>query len=245
MDMKDMTDDERDLAAELGKLGRIHAKAASSLPSAGLDENILARSREALGTAARPRRWWIPASVAATALIALSLVTRIQHEAVTGLPEAGVVTAPQPAAVTTDNSGEIAPAVAEPPPAPAATAPQAEQAEHAPGIAADGAMDKRSMPPRQAMPRMSSGPATPAAGDPTGAASLAAEEDAAAVLQESTAAVSPARKAERAASPLTPEAWLEMIEALEADGRTEEATRERALLEQAYPGWLSGRAGPH
>jgi hypothetical protein len=242
MDMNNMTDDERDLAAELGKLGRIHAKAASSLPPPGLDEHILARSREALGTAARPRRWWIPASVAATALIAFSLVTRIQHEAATGLPEAGVVTAPQPAAVTANNSGEISPAVAEPPPAPAATA---RPAERGPGIAADRAMDKRTMPPRQAMPRMSSGPATPAAGGPPGAASLAAEEDAAAVSQESAAAVSPARKAERAATPPTPEAWLEMIEALEADGRTEEATRERALLEQAYPGWLSGRTGPH
>jgi len=36
----------------------------------------------------------------------------------------------------------------------------------------------------------------------------------------------------------SPEAWLARIEALERAGREDEAARERAALEAAYPGWL-------
>jgi len=39
----------------------------------------------------------------------------------------------------------------------------------------------------------------------------------------------------------SPEAWLARIEALEQAGREDEAARERAALEAAYPGWLDRR----
>jgi hypothetical protein len=231
--MKDKTDDERDLTAELDELRRIHAKAASSSPPPGLDQAILARSRQAVRTAASPRRWWIPASVAATALIAFSLVTQIQHEAADGPPETNVVTAPPPAVVSAERSREQAPPVvaAEPSPAPAAAAP----ATAPPAVQADAATSKRTMPPRQAMPRR--------APVPTGGDEL--QTGAAVALQESAIAAPAAEKAGRLATPRTPEAWLERIEALEAEGRTEEAARERILLEEAYPGWLADRARPH
>jgi len=244
--MKDMTDDERELAAELDKLSRIHARAASSSPPPALDEAILARAREALRAAAPPRRWWIPASVAATALIAFSLVTQIQHDAADSLPETNVMTTSPPAVMSTEQGAEPVPAVvsadrageqaapaivAEPPPGPTAAPP----ANEPPAVQADAATGKRTMPPRQAMPRRASGPAE--ADDVPAAA--------AGVLQESAIAAPATEKAGQVATSLTPEAWLEKIEALETEGRTEEAARERVLLEQTYPGWLADRARPH
>jgi hypothetical protein len=247
MAMKDTTDDERNLTDELGRLRRIHARATGPLPPAALDKDILARSREAVRAPARSRRWWIPASVAATALIAFSLVTRIQHEAANGLPETRVVAAPQPAATAARDTAEaVSPVAIGPLPT---TVPAAAGAEPAPAPAADRPAEKRTVPPREAMPRMASGPATALAGDQAAAAPVAAQpaaqEQPAMVLNEDKVVAPPAPKAGRMAPRLTPEAWLARIEALEAAGQMEDAARERALLEQAYPGWLAGREGPH
>lgn len=246
-----MADDEHELTAELGRLRRIHASAAGGSPPASVDATILGRSRDAVRASSRSRRWWIPASVAATALIAVSLVTRIQHEAAIGLPENSVVTARKPSAeaasaapgpsLMQDSSSQPAPD------APAAV-------EDARPLPADPETEKRGMPPRQAMPRMKSTPEAPptSAHPDTGAAlagtatveasDLARVAPAPAVTAPAAAA---ARTAESAAGAVTPEAWLERIEALEAAGRLEEAARERALLEEAYPGWLAARTGPH
>ena len=246
-----MADDEHELTAELGRLRRIHASAEGASPPASVDATILGRSRDAVRASSRSRRWWIPASVAATALIAVSLVTRIQHEAATGLPENSVVTARKPSteaasaapgpSLVQDSSSQPAPD------APAAV-------EDAPPLPADPEAEKRGMPPRQAMPRMKSTPEVPptSAHPDTGAAlagtatveasGLARVAPAPAVTAPAAAA---ARTAESAAGAVTPEAWLERIEALEAAGRLEEAARERALLEEAYPGWLAARTGPH
>ena len=250
-DVSDMTDDEHELTAELGKLGRIHAGAAGGSPPASVDATILGRSRDAVRASSRSRRWWIPASVAATALIAVSLVTRIQHEAATGLPENSVVTARKPSAEAT--SAAPGPSlVQDSSPQPAPDAPAA--IEDAPPLPADREAEKRGMPPRQAMPRVKSTPeAPPASADPdTGAAPVGAALVEASGLPRvapapavTAPAAAAARTAERAAAPVTPEAWLERIEALETAGRLEEAARERALLEEAYPGWLAARTGPH
>jgi hypothetical protein len=255
MDIKDMTDDERDLATELGRLGRIHARAARPPPPPQLDEAILARSREAVRARQQPRRWWIPASVAATALIAFSLVTRIQQEVQHEPPATEAATAAAPpaivadsdeqasqaadasrpsvaAAVPADGSAETAPLAATPLAAPAA---EARPAQEALAVQADAPAAKRTVPPRQAMPRRA--PAASAADEPpTGAPSAEQESSLAAPNVEDSGQIAPA---------ITPEAWLQKIEALEAQGRTEEAARQRALLEQAYPGWLAGRAAPH
>jgi len=246
-----MADDEHELTAELDKLGRIHAGAASGSPPASMDAAILGRSRDAVRASSRSRRWWIPASVAATALIAVSLVTRIQHEAATGLPENSIVTTRKPSAETA--SAAPGPSlVQDSSPQPAPDAPSA--VEDAPPLPADRESEKRGMPPRQAMPRMKSTPeAQPTSAHPdTGAApagTAMVEASGLAGVAPSADVTAPAavaaRTAERAAAPVTPEAWLERIEALEAAGRLEEAARERALLEEAYPGWLAARTGPH
>jgi hypothetical protein len=244
--MKDMTDDERELAAELDRLRRIHAGAASSSPPASVDTRILLRSREALGNAPRSSRWWIPASVAATALIALSLVSRIQQEATTVLPEKDVITASQPSAQASNSTADRAPTGGEEPPVPeAAIAP----VEAAPGASAGPDGSKRIMPPRQVMPRMAS-EHTPVTASPEGGADPVpadsrVTEQAVAPLPRAASAGALTRKGERSAMPVSPEAWLEKIEALEAAGRTEEAASERALLETAYPGWLARQPGPH
>jgi hypothetical protein len=230
MDMKDMTDKDRDLATELGRLGRIHARAARPAPPPEVDEAILARARDAVRARQQPRRWWIPASVAATALIALSLVTRIEQEASPAPPATDLVTAgPQPATVAGDDR-EQGP-VDDPPfrPVPAA------KLDGAPAVQADAPTSKRPVPPRQAMPRRAS--STPAGDEPLAGATSAE--------QASGLAAPDAGNSGRITPPITPEAWLEKIETLEAQGRTEEAARQRALLEKAYPGWLSSGEGPH
>jgi hypothetical protein len=217
-----------------------------------VDEAILARAREAVRARQQPRRWWIPASVAATALIALSLVTRIEQEASHAPPAMDLVTAapqpatvagddreqgpvdnppfrPAPAAVPAASNAENAPVAASPPPAAAA------EMDEAPAVQADAPTSKRPVPPRQAMPRR-------ATSSPAGDEPLA---DATSAEQESRLAAPDAGNSGRITQPITPEAWLEKIEALEAQGRTEEAARQRALLEKAYPGWLSSGEGPH
>jgi hypothetical protein len=231
MDRKDMIDDERDLASKLDRLGRIRTHAASASPPPELDAVILARSRAALDAGRRARRWWIPASVAATALIAFSLVTRVQQE-VDGGPAADVATLPRPAAVRDSDS-----------PSPAAIAPELEAPplQPAPTAEADAPAGKRSVPPRQSMPRETSAQTL----EPAPLADTPAPAPAATPRQDPAHVANAAEKAGRIAPPITPEAWLKKIEALEAAGRTEEAARERALLEKAYPGWLEGGQGPH
>jgi hypothetical protein len=236
MDRKDMTDDEADLTAELDSLGRIHARAASASPPRELDAVILARSRAALAAARLPRRWWIPASVAATALIAFSLVTRVQQEAGSRPAATDVATIQRPAAVR--NSGSTSATATEPRAAALAEAPPVQPV---PTAEADAHAGKRSVPPRQSMPRettrQTSAPA-PLADTPAAAPVATPRKDLAPVATA-------AEKAGRIAPPITPEAWLKKIEALEEAGRTEEAARERVSLEKAYPGWLEGRQGPH
>ena len=244
--MNEMTDDERELAAELDRLRRIHAGATSPSPPLSVDTQILSRSREALRNAPRNRRWWIPASVAATALITLSLVSRIQHETAPVLQEEDVITASQPSAGDIDNTANRTLAGGGEQPMPeAATAP----AEEAPRASADTAEGKRAMPPRQSMPRMASEPTPVAASpradaDPVPADSRAAGQAAAPLPMAASTGAFP-RKGEKSAIPVSPEAWLEKIVALEAAGRTEEAANERALLETAYPGWLARQPRPH
>jgi hypothetical protein len=255
MDMKDTTDDERDLAAELGRLGRIHARAASPAPPPQLDAAILARSREAVRARQRPRRWWIPASVAATALIAFSLVTRIQQEVQHEPPSADAAIAAAPPATATGGDKESAPAVDASRPSVPAAVPADSTAETAPvaatrlaapaaeappspetlALQANAPTGKRAVPARQAVPRRAQ--AAPATDEPpTGTASAGQESSLAAPTADNTGRIAPR---------MTPEAWLEKIEALESQGSTEEAARQRALLEEAYPGWLAGRAAPH
>jgi len=231
-----MPDDERALATELDRLGRIHARVAVPTPPPQLDETILARSRAAVRPASQSRRWWIPASVAATALIAFSLVTQIEREAKGGRPATPAVTTAPQAAVPADEQADSELVAA-------GSGTDAASAREAPLAETATPTGKRSVPPRQSMPRQAYAPAQ--RDEPLTDAPPPAAAGVAKTLQEPAAAAVTAEKPGAAAAPMTAEAWLEKIEALEAAGRTEEAARQRALLEKAYPGWLESRQGPH
>lgn len=104
-----------------------------------------------------------------------------------------------------------------------------------------------SAPPRA----LEEGQAAPPPPAPASADARAAEASSALAVQDATlegtraksAAATlraPAAAGEAGALP-DPEQWLERIEALKAEGRTEEAATQRQQLEVAYPGWLAQR----
>ena len=80
--------DERDLERYLGRddpLSRAYAELKSERPSPALDQAVLARARDALQTASRPRvtrqrQWTALAAIAATVLLSFGLVMRLALE---------------------------------------------------------------------------------------------------------------------------------------------------------------------
>ncbi len=242
--------DER-LRRDLDALGRLRPDATEFEMPATLDAAILERARRAVRPPAPARRWWIPASVAATALLAVSLVLQVQREATPPPPAAegsaartnaadAAMSAPAPEvaaepvqespAGVAEFSAELAPATA-----PAANAaPPAALQEPAPPAARAGSPQAESAKSRAA--EVSARAAPPAA--------LPAV-DAAASREEALAdqAVGPSNAIAAAPeAPLSPEEWLTRIEALESAGRHDEAAAERQRLEAAYPGWLADHA---
>ena len=191
-------------------------------PPRATDERIRAEARRAL--APHTGRWWLPASLAASLLLAV-LVVQWQYEEIR--PPA-LVTESDVAPAAEDSAAEAGarqPSVPAPmtdlahPDAPAAAAPPPERAA---GKAAPAAT-----PPREAEARAES------------------MELAAPALQAESAPVTgiaqsaPVRAREvSAADAETPEAWYARIERLRAAGRDEEADAELRRLEQAHPGWL-------
>lgn len=203
---------------------RLYERTRSGEPPPSVDAAILARARAAVAPARTPRRWWIPASIAATALIALSVVVEVDRQT-------GPVTAPRfdEARQLEKRDTEAAEAAPTPPAAPTAdaTLPAPVPAESAPSKppvpapAGEAALPTPSPQPTPGALRERSQPATPDLQS----------------MRAAPAAVS-AGQAEADAAIPTPEQWLARIEALEAQGRDTEAARERAALEAAYPGWL-------
>ena len=186
--------EDRELMRELDALSRARGRESGDAPPAAIDAAILARARAAAGRRRVPA-WWIPTTLAATVVIAFSLMLRVQEDATT-----------VPAAMDAAGPGEGRGASVAP-----ATAPASAEVA---GTSSRAASE-----------------AAPSAPPPLPAASSAADV--------TTLRAAPSAKA---AAPPDPEAWLEKIEALEADGRMQEAAAERERLEAAYPGWLEQRA---
>jgi hypothetical protein len=197
-------------------------------PPALTDARIRAAARRAL--APRARRWWLPASLAASLLLAVFVV---QWQYGEQAPPA-VISESDYAAPAADDaaSRQIAPA----PPAPArelaesrlpsAVAPPASRESRAADTpSADAATRERREDAAEAAP------ATPVAG-------VTQQE----MTGNSASVVGELRKS-REALP-APEDWYASIEDLRAAGRHDEADRELERLEVAYPGWLEKNRPP-
>ena len=187
--------DDRELMRELDALARASGREPDAAPPAEVDAAVLARARAAAGRRRVPA-WWIPATAAATVVIAFSLMLRVQEDAVT-VPAVMDAAGPR--------EGRAAPT------APASAPASAEVAGTSPQVASEA--------PSAAPPPL------PAASSEADVATLRAAPSA------KTVAPTP-----------DPQAWLARIEALEAEGRIQEAAAERERLEAAYPGWLERRA---
>lgn len=208
---------------------RVLAEGAAEPPRA-TDERIRARARSAL--APHTGRWWLPASLAASLLLAV-LVVQWQYE------ETG---SPVPVMET-----DVAPAADE-----AATAAPAEEM-YVPPPMMDHPAQPATLPPAEAPAVTGPAATAPAAGKPAAPATLEREADA---RNESAAAPTQVPKADSeptagfaqrkapsvrevaAEQALTPEEWYARIEELRAAGRTEDANAELRRLEEAHPGWL-------
>lgn len=206
------------------------------------DARIRAAARRALTP--RPSRWWLPASLAASVLLAVMLV-QWQY----GDDRA-------PAYVT--ESDVAAPMSAAPAAADAAAADAAS--DEAAAESAGGARELRQVPaakPDVAAPSVPPPlldlPAYSAPPEPAGERAAPTTAITASEPAESAAPATPATPAgvaesrtfgklgalkESAEAPRDPEEWYEEIEALRAAGRIDDAEAELARLEAAWPGWL-------
>jgi len=215
---------------EIDALTRVYERTRGETPPPHVDAKVLSHARQAVALPRRPRRWWIPVSVAASALLAVSLVMRIGHEAGPVPADRGSL---EPGVTGT---GPATAGYAGPAGRRAAELPQPDAAaEAAPTVAAD---TTRMAEPQQAVEADGPGPvleSSPAAAVPATASAGESrlEATAAAPTQKSAAGM-------RSAEPVpAPDAWFERIGRLEAEGRLEEAAAERKALEAAYPGWLA------
>lgn len=217
-------------------------------PSQFTDARIRAEARRAL--APRIGRWWLPASLAASLVLAVFLV-QWQFEDERRAPivdESDVIDQDLPA-----DAPASAPMMELPATAAEEPLRRDESQERARELKRDSKLEEYAVTPapppseREETPadddavrslgNIAAKPTAPAAVAPAPAASKreAAAEDTSAItgaLHSKQAAVADAR---------TPEQWYADIEALRAAGKDAEADAELEKLEAAYPGWLESR----
>jgi hypothetical protein len=192
------------------------------------DARIRAAARRAL--APRPSRWWLPASLAASVLLAVMLVQwQYGDERAPDVVTESDVAAPMSAAPAATDAAE--------------SAGHAQEARQAP--AADAAVAPPSVPPPlMDLPKHDSTPAasaeleTPVTGITAGAPARAVAPATPAPAAESHSFGKLGALKESREAPRDPEEWYEEIEALRAAGRIDDAEAELARLEAAWPGWL-------
>lgn len=214
-------------------------------PPRATDERIRAEARRAL--APRTGRWWLPASLAASLVLAVMMV-QVQYEdsrLPVFAPEADV--APPPAAPGA--APEAADAVATEAPAmlqdaPPVLAPAEPSAELYSAMPHAEATDEFVPAPRIDLPEDSEPErevgvtGSRAREAPVAPAMPAAQPESAAT--EGFGVLKTERASQKMrADARTPEAWYAEIEKLRAAGRDEEARAELAKLEEAHPGWLA------
>lgn len=182
------------------------------------DARIRQAARRAL--APRPSRWWLPASLAASVLLAVMLVQwQYGDDRAPAYVTESDVAAPMSAAPAATDAG--AAAGDERTTGAAESAGRAQEAREVPAAKSEVAVPS-TPPPMLDLPAYSTPP------------EMARERET--PMTGITASV-PARDAAPAA-PRDPEEWYEEIEALRAAGRIEDAEAELARLEAAWPGWL-------
>jgi hypothetical protein len=198
-------------------------------PPETTDARIRANARRDL--APRGRRWWLPASLAASFVLAVMIVQSdfgtIRRAPMTESDRAGGEA--MEARIIDRTAG-----------------PEAREAGKSP--AATPA--RRKTPARQEAVQEDYGYLEEETGsDEAGVAPRIGgpehELRAASDLSAESVAAGPASDAVTAApaAPQTPESWFAAIQQMRAEGRIEEADRELERLRAAFPGWLEQRAG--
>jgi hypothetical protein len=217
-------------------------------PTQGMDRRILAEARRALTP--RVARWWLPASLAASLVLAVLIVQ--WQLADSGAPalvtESDVLSAPAPVAAGDEDAPaaalEAAPQRQDTPATPSGNL--AQPAVDVPAAklrtprelaapAAEPAAAASAPPPRQepALARERT--------KPVAASSADAAADAPAQSESSRALGNFETRKESSDEARTPEEWYADIEALRAAGRNAEADAELARLMAAYPDWVPPR----
>jgi hypothetical protein len=200
-------------------------------PPETTDARIRAAARRDL--APRGRRWWLPASLAASFVLAV-VIAQSQFGTIRRAPmtESDRTGGTAMEARIIDRSD--GPEAREEGRSPDVAAPRPKAAARQPAPAVDhGYPDEESGSDEAgAAPRVS-GPEheVRAASEPPAESSFAVPD-----------APAPAADAAAQAAPPTPEAWYAQILELRALGRTDEAERELERLRRAWPGWLEQRA---
>lgn len=197
--------------------------AESGAPAQDIDRRILAEARRALTP--RVARWWLPASLAASVLLAVLIVQ--WQLADSGAPalvtESDVLSAPVPIAAY-----EAAPA-----PEMELPAQLQEKSAKPATILPPPSIDSPSLESRRA-------PAAPEVARPTADAAATAPPTSAQAQAEAGSAITlgMVKAKESFAESRTPEEWYAAIEALRTSGRIKEADAELARFKSEYPGWL-------
>ena len=203
----------------------------SGAPTKDMDRRILAEARRALTP--RVARWWLPASLAASVLLAVLLVQRQLADSGAPVPvtESDVLSAPAPIA-----ADDATPAAALELPAPR----QEESAKPAANLRPPLLLDLSTPESRRA-------PAAPQGASSTADATAKAAPAPAQAQAEAESAVTPGmlKAKESYAESRTPEEWYAAIEALRTSGRIKEADAELARFKSEYPGWLERRQQQH
>jgi hypothetical protein len=227
-------------------------------PPETTDARIRARARRDL--APRGHRWWLPASLAASFVLAVFIVQsefgtiRQQARVVTDLPggamDARFVERGQDRESSEPGRSATAPAAAPAVEAPAEPEPDpygSADAAFAPDAAGAGPriggpeheLKASSEIPEEAIEEVEPDARRmpEARADSTRPAAPMTADDVSrqAIRDEATRGVALGA----AAHTLTPEAWYAAIEKLRAEGKAEEADRELKRLEKAHPGWVA------
>jgi len=239
-----MNDSERDAEFEefLKRRSPMHRRLADfdqAEPPAELDRLVLGRAREAIETPAQPpmfraSRWAMPAALAATILIAFTIVLNVEHQP--RKPEAQVMaSAPSPVAGAAENAGSAPDAVgfgatqAASPAEPAAdrngNAASARAEVAAPAAAPPLMAQERTeaLAKRESTEQRAAAPVAEASGAPSSARTDAEPAMAAAASVADSAGHRDA------------ETWLREIARLRAEGKNAAADRELAAFRRAYP----------
>ena len=204
------------------------------------DARIRQTARRAL--APRPSRWWLPASLAASVLLAVMLVQWQYGDdrRPVYVTESDVV-APMGAAPAATDAGAAATDV----PAGNAAEPAGRAQEMRQAPAADAAVAPPSVPPPlmdlpvpDFTPTAAAERETPASGITAAAPAQAVAPSAPVRTEQSRSFGKQSDLKESADAPRDPGERYEEIEALRAAGRIEDAEAELARLEAAWPGWL-------